>query len=78
MVQRSANAARAVVAVAGRAWAWPKRSRAHTIALAAMEWEAAAASKAGVTLSLLRFALAFLASVLVGILYPLVPTVKGA
>ncbi len=77
-VQRSADAARAVVAAAGQAAAWPERRRAHTTASAAMGWEAAAASKAGVALSLLRFALAFLASVLVGILYPLVPTVKGA
>lgn len=50
----------------------------HTKAMVAVfEWESAAALKAGVTLSLLRFALAFFASVLVGAVYRLVPTVKG-
>ncbi|KAK9825653.1 hypothetical protein WJX81_005648 [Elliptochloris bilobata] len=42
-----------------------------------MQWEADAAAKAGVTLSLLRFAIAFFTSVLVGALYPHVPSVKG-
>ena len=46
--------------------------------LAPMQWEADAAAKAGVTVSLLRFAIAFFASTLVGALYRLVPSVKGA
>lgn len=47
-----------------------------------MQWEADAAAKAGVTVSLLRFAIAFFASTLVGTLdrpfSALVPSVKGA
>ena len=50
--------------------------------LAPMQWEADAAAKAGVTVSLLRFAIAFFASTLVGALdrpfSALVPSVKGA
>lgn len=41
------------------------------------EWEHAGVGAAGVPISLLRFALAFFASVPVGILFKYVPTVKG-
>jgi hypothetical protein len=41
------------------------------------EWEQAGVEAAGVPISLLRFALAFFASVPVGILFKFVPTVKG-
>ena len=41
------------------------------------DWEQAGVEAAGVPISLLRFAVAFFASVPVGILFKYVPTVKG-
>lgn len=43
-----------------------------------MPWELGACSGSGLTLSQLRFTLAFVASVLVGAILRHVPTVKGA
>lgn len=42
------------------------------------EWEQAGQEAAGIPLSMLRFAISFVASVFVGLLFKYVPTVKGA